>query len=124
METKGIFKLNDRALMAAVLFLLASFFGTLFGATKVTSLAFTVSLAAVAGFYAYRCVCKRSINWYFLITVLLAFLSLLLGGISSSFEYFKPAIIFLCALACIELAPDDGISDNALKHSESCFSES
>ena len=115
MESKLKFKLNDWILLTAVFFLLASFVGTLAGVTRITSLAFTLSLVTVVAFFVYRCIFRRGINWYFLVIVLLVGLSLIIGGLSSSFEYYKPAIILLASLACIEFSSEVCVSDTTKK---------
>ena len=115
MDVKKHSMLNDAVLLAMVLCLIGSFFGTVFEVTRVTSLAFSLSLVLVLGFFAYRCFLNNRINLYLVIVLFLLVLSLLFGGLSGGLDYFKPAIIFVCSLACIALAYDVEISENAKK---------
>lgn len=115
MDVKKHLTLNDFAVLSLTLCLMASFMGTIFSVPRITSLAFALSMVAVVCLFGYRCFKNQKINSYLAGMMLLMVLSLLFGDFGGGFDYFKPAIILLCAFACIALSYDVEISEDCKK---------
>jgi len=82
---------------------------------SVVSVLFAFSIICVAVSYVLKCIQVRRVKVADLAMFAIVVLAIVKAGIGFEFDYYKPAIIVLCCVLCIDLCPDMKITGNDRK---------
>lgn len=77
----------------------------------IVSVLFALSIVCVAASYLLKCIIRKRIKMIDLLMFALVALAIAKAGIQFNFDYYKPAIIVLCCVICIDLCPENKITE-------------
>ena len=85
------------------------------------SLLFAFSIMCVATSYMLKCIRVKCIKIADLAMFAIVILSIVRAGIEWSFDYYKPAIIVICCVLCIDLCPECEVNEKDRKQIANLF---
>lgn len=88
---------------------------------SVVSLCFAFSIMCIAASYVVKLMNRKRIDIADLALFAVAILAVFKAGLQANFDYYKPAIIVVCTVICIDLCPDNDSDETGKKYIISLF---
>ncbi len=89
--------------------------------SALVSVLFAFSIVCVVGSYVIKCIITKKAKAIDFLILIIMLLSILKAGIRFDFDYYKPAIIVICCIICIDLCPENRIDEKSRKQIVALF---